>query len=62
METSFIAVGVLEKCFASELTESGWRPKLREIMPAYGINLAQDADARRKTRAETAAVLKIENV
>jgi malate dehydrogenase (quinone) len=57
---AFIAVGVLEKCFASELTESGWLPKLKEIIPTYGIDLAQDADACRKTRADTAALLKVE--
>jgi malate dehydrogenase (quinone) len=59
---AFIAVGVLEKCFANELTDSGWLPKLREIIPTYGIDLAQDADATRKTRADTAAILKVENI
>jgi malate dehydrogenase (quinone) len=59
---AFIAVGVLEKCFASELTESGWLPKLREIIPTYGIDLAHDADACRKTRADTAVILKVENI
>jgi malate dehydrogenase (quinone) len=59
---AFIAVGVLEKCFASELTESGWLPKLKEIIPTYGIDLTRDADACRKTRADTAAILKVENI
>jgi len=59
---AFIALGVLEKCFASELTESGWLPKLKEIIPTYGIDLARDADACRKTRADTAAILKVENI
>jgi malate dehydrogenase (quinone) len=59
---AFIAVGVLEKCFASELTERGWLPKLKEIIPTYGIDLTKDADACRKTRGETAAVLKVENI
>ena len=59
---AFIAVGVLEKCFASKLTESGWLPKLKQIIPTYGIDLTQDADALRKTRAETAAILKVENI
>ncbi len=45
---AFIAVSVLEKCFASELTGSGWLPKLKEIIPTYGIDLAQDADACRR--------------
>ena len=59
---AFIAIGVLEKCFASELTESSWLPKLKEIIPTYGIDLAQDADACRKTRADTAATLKVDNI
>jgi malate dehydrogenase (quinone) len=59
---AFIALGVLEKCFARELTESGWLPKLREIIPTYGIDLARDADACRKTRADTAATLKVDNI
>jgi malate dehydrogenase (quinone) len=59
---AFIALGVLEKCFPSELTESGWLPKLREIIPTYGIDLARDADACRKTRADTATILKVENI
>jgi malate dehydrogenase (quinone) len=59
---AFIAIGVLEKCFASELTGSGWLPKLKEIIPTYGIDLAQDAGACRKTRADTAAILKVENI
>jgi malate dehydrogenase (quinone) len=59
---AFITVGVLEKCFGSELTENGWLPKLREIMPTYGIDLAQDADACRRTRADTAAILKVDNI
>ena len=57
-----IAVGVLEKCFASKLTESSWLPKLKEIIPTYGIDLTEDAAALRKTRAETAAILKVENI
>ena len=59
---AFIAVGALEKCFPNELTESGWLPKLREIIPTFGIDLARDAGATRKTRADTATVLQIENV
>jgi malate dehydrogenase (quinone) len=59
---AFITVGVLEKCFAGELTESAWLPKLKEIIPTYGIDLAQDADACRKTRTDTAPILKVENI
>jgi malate dehydrogenase (quinone) len=59
---AFIAIGVLEMCFASELTESGWLPKLKEIIPTYGIDLARDVEACRNTRADTATVLKVENI
>jgi malate dehydrogenase (quinone) len=47
---------------ASELTESGWLPKLKEIVPTCGIDLARDADACRKNRADTAATLKVDNI
>ncbi|HET6182829.1 MAG TPA: malate dehydrogenase (quinone) [Acetobacteraceae bacterium] len=59
---AFIAIGVLEKCFGPELTPDGWLPKLKEIIPTYGIDLKHDADACRRIRAETAPVLKIENI
>jgi malate dehydrogenase (quinone) len=59
---AFIAIGVLQKCFAGELTESAWLPKLKQIIPTYGIDLTRDADACRHIRAETASVLKLENV
>jgi malate dehydrogenase (quinone) len=32
------------------------------MIPTYGIDLKQDADACRRTRADTAAVLRIENI
>jgi malate dehydrogenase (quinone) len=59
---AFIGISVLEKCFAKELTASGWLPKLKEIIPSYGISLKDDADFLRRIRADTAAVLKIENI
>src|SRR5581483_2997749 len=57
-----IAIGVLQKCFDGELTESGWLPRLKQVIPTYGIDLRQDADACRKIRAETAATLRVENI
>src|SRR5438105_8108901 len=54
---AFIAIGVLEKCFAGELTDAAWLPKLKQIIPTYGIDLKQDAEACRRIRAETAPVL-----
>jgi malate dehydrogenase (quinone) len=59
---AFIAISVLQKCFAGELTAQAWLPKLTEIIPSYGINLIDDADFTRKIRTETARLLKIEDV
>ncbi|MCQ8240173.1 malate dehydrogenase (quinone) [Rhizosaccharibacter radicis] len=58
---AFIALEVLERCFSDRLA-NGWGGKLREVIPTYGIDLKQDAQACRGTRAATASVLKIENV
>ena len=59
---AFIAQEVLQRCFASRLTENDWLPKLRRMIPTWGIDLRQDAAATRRSRTETAAVLKLENV
>jgi malate dehydrogenase (quinone) len=59
---AFIAISVLEKCFPNELTPGGWLPKLKEIIPSYGISLIDNANFLRRVRANTAAVLKVENI
>jgi malate dehydrogenase (quinone) len=59
---AFIAISVLQKCFSRELNASAWLPKLQEIIPSYGISLLEDADLCRRVRAETAAVLNLQNV
>jgi malate dehydrogenase (quinone) len=59
--SAFIAVQVLEKCFEKELA-GAWAEGLKTIIPTYGIDLTQDADACRDIRAKTAAVLRVENV
>jgi malate dehydrogenase (quinone) len=59
---AFIAIEVLEKCFAEKLTEHGWLPKLKEIIRTFGIDLRVDAEACRRTRADTAGVLGLQTV
>ena len=59
---AYIALDVIETCFGDRLTPDGWLPKLKEIVPTWGIDLKADADACRRIRADTASVLKIENV
>lgn len=57
---AFIATEVLHKCFADRLTPDGWLPRLKQIIPTFGVDLRVDADACRAIRAETAAVLNLE--
>ncbi|CAD6534249.1 Malate:quinone oxidoreductase [Paraburkholderia hiiakae] len=59
---AFIALELLQKCFAHKLTEDSWLPKLKEIIPTYGVDLRRDAAACRATRADTAAVLGLRTV
>ncbi len=59
---AFIAMEVLQTCFADKLTDDAWLPALKRMIPTYGIDLKTDADACRRTRADTAPVLKIENI
>jgi malate dehydrogenase (quinone) len=58
----FIAISVLEKCFKDQLTANRWLPKLKDIIPSYGESLIENATLQRRIRAETAAVLHLENV
>jgi malate dehydrogenase (quinone) len=59
---AFIAISALQKYFADELTAFGWLPKLKEVIPSYGVLLIGDAKLLRSVRAETAKVLKVENI
>jgi malate dehydrogenase (quinone) len=58
----FIAISVLEKCFKNELTPNGWLPKLKEMIPSYGVSLIEDAALCARVRAETAAVLHLATI
>jgi malate dehydrogenase (quinone) len=58
----FIAISVLEKCFKDQLMANRWLPKLKEMIPSYGESLIENATLQRRIRAETAAVLHLENV
>jgi malate dehydrogenase (quinone) len=59
---AFIAIELLRRCFAGKLTEDGWLPKLRQIIPTFGIDLRVDAQACRATRVDTARVLGLQTV
>jgi malate dehydrogenase (quinone) len=59
---AFIAVEVLQKCFSNRLNASDWLPRLKAIIPTYGIDLRTDAEACQRSRADTAGVLKLPTV
>src|SRR5499426_3796505 len=58
----WIMVQVIERCFAHKLKAGGWSVKLQEMLPSYGQSLAENAALCQQVRAETAAVLKINNI
>ncbi|MFQ1064143.1 malate dehydrogenase (quinone) [Bordetella trematum] len=59
---AFIALEVLQRCFADRLTADSWLPRLKEIIPTYGIDLKVDSAACFETRKKTATVLNLEYV
>ena len=58
----FIALEVLQKCFADKLTDDAWLPRLKQVIPTYGTDLKVDADACYSIRQSTAKVLNLEFV
>lgn len=58
----WIALNVIERCFKDKLKAGGWTPKLKQIIPSYGESLIDDAELCQRVRAETAAVLNLQNV
>jgi malate dehydrogenase (quinone) len=58
----WIMLEVLKRCFPDKLKDGGWAVTLKEMIPSYGQNLAENAVLCQKVRAETAAVLHINNI
>jgi malate dehydrogenase (quinone) len=58
----WIMLQVIERCFADKLKTGGWAAKLKEMIPSYGQSLAENAALCQQVRADTAAVLKINNI
>jgi malate dehydrogenase (quinone) len=55
-------IQVIERCFGEKLASAGWSEKLKKLIPSYGQSLAENAALCQRVRAETAAVLHINNV
>jgi malate dehydrogenase (quinone) len=58
----WIAIEVLERCFANELKAEGWSSRLKQMIPSYGESLIDDAALWRRMRADTAALLRLQNI
>jgi malate dehydrogenase (quinone) len=54
-------IHVIERCFPEKL-KAGWALKLKELIPSYGQSLIENPALCRQVRAETAAVLNINNI
>jgi malate dehydrogenase (quinone) len=58
----WIMLRVMEQHFPEGLRTPGWASKLKEMIPSYGESLIEDEALSQRLRAETAAILKINNV
>ena len=58
----WIMLQVIERCFGEKLKAAGWSAKLKKLIPSYGQSLAENAALCQRVRAETAAVLHINDV
>lgn len=58
----WIMLQVIERSFAKELKTAGWSARVKEMIPSYGESLIDDPALSRRVRAETAAILNINNV
>ena len=58
----WIMLHVLERCFENKLTAGAWLGKLKEIIPSFGQSLIDNPALCQRVRAETAAVLNINNI
>jgi malate dehydrogenase (quinone) len=59
---AWIMIQVIERCFVDKLKSGEWSAKLKQIIPTYGQSLAENAALGQRVRAETAAVLHINNI
>jgi malate dehydrogenase (quinone) len=59
---AFIILQLIERCFPEKLKTETWSAKLTDMIPSYGRSLIEDAALSRHVRADTAAVLHINDI
>lgn len=52
---------IIEECFADRM-ESGWKEKIKEMIPAYGESLIDDAELAKKIRQMTLSTLELDSL
>ena len=58
----WIMLEVIKRCFRDKLTSGGWADGLKKMIPSYGQSLIDNPALTARVRAETAAVLHINNI
>jgi malate dehydrogenase (quinone) len=58
----WIMLRVIEPAFSEQLKAGVWSSKLKEMIPSYGQSLMDNPDLCMRLRAETAAVLNLDNI
>jgi len=58
----WIMLQVIDRAFPEKLKTGGWSSKLKQLIPSYGQSLIENAALCRRVRAETAAVLNLDNI
>ena len=54
-------VKVIEKSFAKQMADEGWKPRLKEMIPSYGESLDGDAELLHRVRKYTLSTLKLDD-
>jgi malate dehydrogenase (quinone) len=58
----WIMLQVIESCFPKKVKTGGWSSKLKQMIHSYGQSLIDNPELCLQVRAETAAVLNLDNV
>ena len=58
----WIMLQVIQRSFPKKLNAGAWLAKLKEMIPSYGQSLIENPALAQRIRAETAAILKINNI
>jgi malate dehydrogenase (quinone) len=58
----WIMLHVIERCFPEKLSSELWSAKLKQMIPSYGQSLIDNPALTERVRAETAAILNINNI